>query len=203
MTVPPQQIAEIREQIKNALSGAGAFCGVCGFEPGDRGKCPDCERCWGQYADVLMPIVLRGLPAAETGTLVAAFPPPGSYTIPTTIAVGQAAQALRQAVADLLAENRGNQWTNALTIVLDDLERTRADIVQLRRAFGAISGCLIKQGRHKDLTDTDLADVPPSHHPYLLGHDATRRTAALQYARAQRAEDALRAAGLPIPAGDS
>ncbi|MFF3998615.1 hypothetical protein ACFYX8_35565 [Streptomyces cyaneofuscatus] len=35
-----------------ALSTAGAFCGECGFEPGDRG-CPDCERCWARYVKAL------------------------------------------------------------------------------------------------------------------------------------------------------
>ncbi|MFH9236112.1 hypothetical protein [Streptomyces globisporus] len=35
-----------------ALSDAGAFCGVCGFQPGDRG-CPDCERCWAAYTKAL------------------------------------------------------------------------------------------------------------------------------------------------------
>ena len=35
-----------------ALSVAGAFCGECGFEPGDRG-CPDCERTWTWYVDAL------------------------------------------------------------------------------------------------------------------------------------------------------
>ncbi|MFD3955849.1 MULTISPECIES: hypothetical protein [Streptomyces] len=35
-----------------ALSTAGAFCGECGFQPGDRG-CPDCERCWAGYVKAL------------------------------------------------------------------------------------------------------------------------------------------------------
>ncbi|PVC80559.1 hypothetical protein DBP19_36085 [Streptomyces sp. CS090A] len=35
-----------------ALSDAGAFCGVCGFQPGDRG-CPDCENCWAGYVKAL------------------------------------------------------------------------------------------------------------------------------------------------------
>ncbi|MEU3432293.1 hypothetical protein [Streptomyces sp. NPDC006863] len=35
-----------------ALSDAGAFCGECGFEPGDRG-CPDCERVWAGYVKAL------------------------------------------------------------------------------------------------------------------------------------------------------
>jgi hypothetical protein len=35
-----------------ALSDAGAVCGNCGDEPGDR-TCPDCERWYQQYADAL------------------------------------------------------------------------------------------------------------------------------------------------------
>lgn len=35
-----------------ALSDAGAFCGECGFEPGDRG-CPDCESSWASYVKSL------------------------------------------------------------------------------------------------------------------------------------------------------
>jgi hypothetical protein len=46
----------LRGRIAAALSGAGAFCGQCGFEPGDRG-CPDCERCWDAYADALLPLL--------------------------------------------------------------------------------------------------------------------------------------------------
>lgn len=38
-----------------ALSDAGAFCGVCGFQPGERG-CPDCERCWSSYVTALRAI---------------------------------------------------------------------------------------------------------------------------------------------------
>lgn len=45
----------LRGRIAAALSAAGAFCGQCGFEPGDRG-CPDCERCWSSYADALLPM---------------------------------------------------------------------------------------------------------------------------------------------------
>lgn len=40
------------EKAIQALSDAGAFCGVCGFQPGDRG-CPDCEGCWRNYVDAL------------------------------------------------------------------------------------------------------------------------------------------------------
>ncbi|MER7806112.1 hypothetical protein [Streptomyces sp900116325] len=35
-----------------ALSDAGAQCGVCGDQPGDR-TCPDCERCYRQYVAAL------------------------------------------------------------------------------------------------------------------------------------------------------
>ncbi|MGW0948477.1 hypothetical protein ACWD4O_38805 [Streptomyces sp. NPDC002623] len=35
-----------------ALSNAGAMCGVCGDEPGDR-RCPDCETCRRRYIAVL------------------------------------------------------------------------------------------------------------------------------------------------------
>lgn len=45
----------LRERITTTLSAAGAFCGNCGFQPGDRG-CPDCERCWADYAAALLPL---------------------------------------------------------------------------------------------------------------------------------------------------
>ncbi|WP_406730952.1 hypothetical protein [Streptomyces sp. NBC_01794] len=35
-----------------ALSDAGAQCGDCGDQPGDR-ICPDCERCYGWYVAAL------------------------------------------------------------------------------------------------------------------------------------------------------
>lgn len=43
---------ESDERAIQALSNAGAFCGDCGFEPGDRG-CPDCERSWASYVKEL------------------------------------------------------------------------------------------------------------------------------------------------------
>ncbi|WP_331756749.1 hypothetical protein [Streptomyces decoyicus] len=39
-------------QAMQALSDAGAQCGSCGDEPGDR-TCPDCERCYQSYVDAL------------------------------------------------------------------------------------------------------------------------------------------------------
>jgi len=50
MSNPPvQPIDDIAIQ---ALSDAGAICGDCGSEPGDR-VCPDCERCRGWYVAAL------------------------------------------------------------------------------------------------------------------------------------------------------
>ncbi len=45
-------ITDPDEAAKQALSVAGAMCGDCGDEPGDR-KCPDCERCLGWYVTAL------------------------------------------------------------------------------------------------------------------------------------------------------
>ncbi|MFE9003182.1 hypothetical protein ACFYOY_13720 [Streptomyces sp. NPDC007875] len=56
----PERETAIGDQITTALSKAGAFCGTCGFEPGDRG-CPDCERCYSDYAAALLPIVRAAL----------------------------------------------------------------------------------------------------------------------------------------------
>jgi len=39
-------------QAMQALSDAGAQCGNCGDEPGDR-KCQDCERCYQRYVKAL------------------------------------------------------------------------------------------------------------------------------------------------------
>lgn len=48
----------LRAEILAALSAAGAFCGECGFEPGETG-CADCVRVRDLYADAVMPIVDR------------------------------------------------------------------------------------------------------------------------------------------------
>jgi hypothetical protein len=55
MTLYPE-----REQILAALSEAGAFCGECGFQPGEAG-CADCVRVREMYADAVMPILERQL----------------------------------------------------------------------------------------------------------------------------------------------
>jgi hypothetical protein len=52
-----QQLDGIGELIKNALSTAGAYCGDCSFEPGDRNKCGACERCLDWYAKAILPLL--------------------------------------------------------------------------------------------------------------------------------------------------
>lgn len=51
--LPPE-----RAEILSALSAAGAFCGECGFQPGETG-CADCVQVREMYADAVMPIVDR------------------------------------------------------------------------------------------------------------------------------------------------
>ncbi|MGY5127350.1 hypothetical protein [Streptomyces nigrescens] len=46
------QTSRCDDQAMQALSDAGAQCGVCGDEPGDR-TCPDCERCYQRYVAAL------------------------------------------------------------------------------------------------------------------------------------------------------
>jgi hypothetical protein len=62
MTATPpltdEQHADIRAEILAALSEAGAFCGDCGFEPGETG-CPDCVRVRELYANALTPLTDR------------------------------------------------------------------------------------------------------------------------------------------------
>jgi hypothetical protein len=58
MTLSPE-----REQVLAALSEAGAFCGECGFQPGETG-CADCVRVREMYADAVMPILAQQRSAA-------------------------------------------------------------------------------------------------------------------------------------------
>jgi hypothetical protein len=54
VTAPAQPA--LRQQIAAALSEAGAFCGECGFEPGETG-CPDCVRVRELYTEALLDVV--------------------------------------------------------------------------------------------------------------------------------------------------
>jgi hypothetical protein len=49
---PTPDVSARDDQAKQALSDAGAQCGVCGDQPGDR-ICPDCERCYEEYVAAL------------------------------------------------------------------------------------------------------------------------------------------------------
>lgn len=88
---------------------------------------------------------------------------------------GEAAVRLKAALSEFRATQPRNTLADDLDVVLEFLQFTRADIAQLRKAWAAVTWCLIEQARHKTLTDAHLADVPLSHRPYLQGHDALRR----------------------------
>lgn len=88
---------------------------------------------------------------------------------------GAAIVRLKAALSEFRSKRQDNPLADDLDTAIKFVEFTRADIAQLRKAWAAISGCLIKQGRHEYLTDADLADVPSSHQPFLLGRDAMRR----------------------------
>lgn len=47
--------ADLRKKIQAALQEAGAFCGECGWQPGDEG-CADCKRHWNWCTDALLPL---------------------------------------------------------------------------------------------------------------------------------------------------
>lgn len=88
---------------------------------------------------------------------------------------GAAVVRLKEALAKFRAQGQDNPLADDLDTAIRFMEFTRQDIRQLRRAWAAISGCLLKQSRHEYLTDDDLADVPKSHQALLQGHDAVRR----------------------------
>jgi hypothetical protein len=88
---------------------------------------------------------------------------------------GAAMVRLKTALAEFRTKGQANTLADDLDTAIRFVEFTRDDIRQLRKAWAAISGCLIKQGRHEYLTDADLADVPDSHRAFLLGRDVMRR----------------------------
>jgi hypothetical protein len=53
---------QLRDRIAAALSTAGAFCGECGFEPGETG-CPDCVRVREVYTDAVLAMMQPELTA--------------------------------------------------------------------------------------------------------------------------------------------
>lgn len=96
---------ELRNLIAYALSGAGSYCGDCDFEPGDRGKCADCERHWTWCADALMPVFAE----LETSAALVA-----EYRVPTTD--GRWLSVRREPQGDgwaIIASHREDQWRRA------------------------------------------------------------------------------------------
>jgi hypothetical protein len=88
---------------------------------------------------------------------------------------GAAVNRLKEALKEFRATQPANSLADDLDAALGFLEFARGDIAQLRKAWAAVTGCLMKQARHQYLTDADLADVPSSHRAFFLGRDAMRR----------------------------
>lgn len=88
---------------------------------------------------------------------------------------GAAIVRLKAALAQFRSTQHGNPLAEDLDAAIRFVEFTRGDIRQLRKAWAAITGCLVKQGALQYLTDADLVDVPVSHRAFLLGRDALRR----------------------------
>jgi hypothetical protein len=63
--------ADLRNKIQTALQEAGAFCGECGWQPGDAG-CADCKRHWNRCADALLPLFRAERQAGRTQALTEA-----------------------------------------------------------------------------------------------------------------------------------
>jgi hypothetical protein len=64
VTTPADQHPALADRIADALSEAGAFCGECGFEPGETG-CPDCIRVREVYTAELLAVVQPELDARD------------------------------------------------------------------------------------------------------------------------------------------
>jgi hypothetical protein len=56
---------KLHRQLSEALSEAGAFCGECGFQPGETG-CTDCVRIREMYVDAVLSVVQPLLHDAAT-----------------------------------------------------------------------------------------------------------------------------------------
>lgn len=81
---------------------------------------------------------------------------------------GAAIVRLKAALAEFRTQGQNNPLADDLDTAIRFVEFTRQDIRQLRKAWAAISGCLIKQDRNERLTDEDLAGIPASHRDLLL-----------------------------------
>jgi hypothetical protein len=80
---------------------------------------------------------------------------------------GAAVVRLKAALAQFRAQAQDNPLADDLDTAIRFMEFTRQDIRQLRKAWAAITGCLIKQDRNQRLTDEDLEGIPASHRKLL------------------------------------
>jgi hypothetical protein len=178
-----EQRAGVRELIKNALSKAGAYCGQCSFEPGDRAKCRDCERCWDWYAEAIEPLLdtsAERVPAllAELGQKTAEIERMRierdrelTRLIEERDRCEEWADRLADAVGpiELIGEHSSdnNPWANALELITPhaEVERLRAELAsQVRYAATletAICQCepLCEDGEYLHGADCPVAAI--------------------------------------------
>jgi hypothetical protein len=101
------------------LSQAGAMCGVCGDEPGDR-KCPDCESCRRDYLECLYEEAGWGPRAALLAEVERLKAELAKYVGQEPTVAEEMAYLSRsvQAVADVCdkAEHQALRWENPLPV---------------------------------------------------------------------------------------
>ncbi|MFE1321633.1 hypothetical protein [Kitasatospora phosalacinea] len=152
---PEQQAApvqpDLRQRIAQALSAAGAFCGECGFEPGETG-CPDCVRVRQMYTSAVLAVVEPELAKRqERGDIwkaKAAELEQDRDRLDTALA------ALREQLAEAQTENA------RLTTALEVVTRQHAEAVTARnkaRTSAKISDDI--QRAEKRLFDTAIRDL--------------------------------------------
>lgn len=159
-----RQRSEIGELLKSALSEAGAFCGDCGFQPGDRNKCGACERCYDRYAAALLPLLDTS--AERVPALLAEL---GQKTIEIERLRIEHDRNLTQVMderdrfeewADRLADAVGpieligehssgnNPWANALELITPhaEVQKLRADL----EPYEMLTAQQCQNGKHAD-----------------------------------------------------
>lgn len=145
-----QQLDGISELIKNALSTAGAYCGDCSFEPGDRNKCGACERCLDWYAKAILPLLDTsaervpvllaelGQKTAEAERLKTEHERESMQLIDERDNREEWADRLADAVGpiELIGEHSSgnNPWANALDLITPhaEVQKLRAQVAEMK-----------------------------------------------------------------------
>jgi len=108
---------------------------------------------------------------AELGSLVETLgrgAGPAVEPIQDSFPEGAAMVRLKTALAEFRAKGQVNSLADDLDTAIRFVEFTRQDIRQLRKAWAAMSGCLISLSRGRRMRDEDLEGIPASHREILL-----------------------------------